>query len=76
MRGWYVDITTIYESIRRNLALVTLWGGGGRKHGELQKALQNVAKWKLAETNGASDAASRRCKLILSSCPLMGKTRG
>ena len=61
MGGWYVtrhlqqlhtndvDITAIYESIRRHLA---------PKHGEFQKAWQKVAKSKVPETNGTSDAAA------------------
>jgi len=46
-----VDITAIYESIRRHLALIKLWAGG-TKRGEFQTAWQKVAKSKVPDTNG------------------------
>jgi len=64
-----VDITAIYESIRRHLALVKLWGGGGTKHGEFQKAWQKVEKSKVPETNGTSDAAALHVASGLRQCP-------
>jgi hypothetical protein len=63
MHRWYVDITTIYESVPRNSALVKLSGGGGGRErkgsfGELQRPWRNVAKSKLSKTKGTSDATT------------------
>ena len=63
-----VDITAIYESIRRHLALIKLWAGG-TKRGEFQKAWQKVAKSKVPETNGTSDAAALHVASGLRQCP-------
>ena len=56
----HVHITAIYESIRRHLA---------PKHGEFQKAWQKVAKSKVPETNGTSDAAALHHASALRQCP-------
>ena len=44
-------------------------GGGGDKAGEFQKAWQKVAKSKVPETNGTSDAAALHVASGLRQCP-------
>ena len=64
----HVHITAIYESIRRHLVLIKLWAGG-TKRGEFQTAWQKVAKSKVPETNGTSDAAALHHASALRQCP-------